>query len=142
MTTDEVAALLRCEAATVRRYVHNHELTAIQIGRERRFQAEDVLEFIAAPYSIGRSGKRDVRKGRGAEMPEAQLLTGEQVAEYLNIPFDPGHIERLRAREKLPHVVFCVNGERHCRYPLDELRQWINHRLRVGHRLVSKHSRK
>ncbi len=47
MTTDEVAALLRCEPATVQRYVHNHKLVAIQIGRERRFRAEDVLEFIA-----------------------------------------------------------------------------------------------
>ena len=48
MTTEEVAAIFRCPVETVERYVHNHELVAIQIGRERRFRADDVLEFIAA----------------------------------------------------------------------------------------------
>ena len=47
MTTEEVAQMLRCSQATVERYVFNHELAAIQIGRERRFRAEDVLEFVA-----------------------------------------------------------------------------------------------
>ena len=75
-------------------------------------------------------------------VPGAQLLTGEQVAEYLNIPFDPGHIERLRSREKLPHVLFDVNGEKHHRYPLGELKRWISRRLRVGNRLVNKERRK
>jgi len=58
MTTDEVAALLRCEPATVQRYVHNHKLVAIQIGRERRFRAEDVLEFIATRPTTQRSNGR------------------------------------------------------------------------------------
>ncbi len=44
MTTDEVAAILRCSVRTVQAYVHSHQLDAIQIGRERRFRAEDVLE--------------------------------------------------------------------------------------------------
>lgn len=57
MTTDEVATLLRCEVPTVERYVHNHELVAIQIGRERRFRAEDVYEFIAARPATNRRGK-------------------------------------------------------------------------------------
>lgn len=48
MTTDEVAALLRTSVATVERYVHEHKLDAIQIGRERRFRADDVLRFIDA----------------------------------------------------------------------------------------------
>ena len=48
LTTEEVSEVLRCSVATVGRYVHSHELPAIQIGRERRFRAEDVLEFIAA----------------------------------------------------------------------------------------------
>ena len=48
MTTDEVAALLRCRPATIENYVHNHDLIAIQIGRERRFRADDVLDFITA----------------------------------------------------------------------------------------------
>ncbi|MCH7592222.1 MAG: helix-turn-helix domain-containing protein [Planctomycetes bacterium] len=66
MTTEEVAALLRCPVASVARYVFSHELAAIQIGRERRFRAEDVLEFIAQrpltirakrlPSRCGRSG--------------------------------------------------------------------------------------
>ena len=62
MTTDEVAALLRCEPTTVRRYVHNHELVAIQIGRERRFRADDVLEFIATRPTTQRSNGRTRRQ--------------------------------------------------------------------------------
>ena len=62
MTTDEVAALLRCEPATVQRYVHNHKLVAIQIGRERRFRAEDVLEFIATRPTTQRSNGRTRRQ--------------------------------------------------------------------------------
>ena len=46
MTTAEVAQILRCKVDTVERYVHAHELAAIQIGRERRIRAEDLLEFI------------------------------------------------------------------------------------------------
>jgi len=62
MTTSEVAALLRCEPATVQRYVHNHKLVAIQIGRERRFRAEDVLEFIATRPTTQRSNGRTRRQ--------------------------------------------------------------------------------
>ena len=47
LTTEEVAQVLRCKPETVERYVHSHQLAAIQIGRERRFRGEDVLEFIA-----------------------------------------------------------------------------------------------
>lgn len=57
MTTAEIAALFRCPIETVERYVHNHELVAIQIGRERRFRAEDVLEFIAKRPANTRQGK-------------------------------------------------------------------------------------
>ena len=57
MTTEEVAALFRCPVETVERYVHNHELVAIQIGRERWFRAEDVLEFIAKRPGNTRVGK-------------------------------------------------------------------------------------
>ncbi|UCC30003.1 MAG: helix-turn-helix domain-containing protein [Phycisphaerales bacterium] len=57
MTTSEVAELLRCSADTVERYVHGHELTAIQIGRERRFRAEDVLEFVALRPATTRGAK-------------------------------------------------------------------------------------
>lgn len=48
MTTAEVSEILRCPDSTVERYVHVHELVAIQIGKERRFRADDVLDFIAA----------------------------------------------------------------------------------------------
>ena len=48
MTTEEVAEMLRCSTATVERYAHSHGLLAIRIGRERRFRAEDVLEFVSA----------------------------------------------------------------------------------------------
>ena len=57
MTTEEVGAVLRCSVETVRRYVHAHLLMAVQIGRERRFRAEDVLEFIAARPSTTRSAR-------------------------------------------------------------------------------------
>lgn len=55
MTSDEVATLLRCSTDTVGRYVHRHELLAIRIGRERRFRAEDVLEFIATRRTTAHS---------------------------------------------------------------------------------------
>ena len=58
MTTDEVAAVLRCPRTTVERYVHNHELSAIQIGKKRRFRAEDLLDFIAAKPTTNRSERR------------------------------------------------------------------------------------
>ena len=51
MTTDEVAAILRCEPDTVARYVHNHELVAVLIGKERRIRADDLLDFIASRES-------------------------------------------------------------------------------------------
>ena len=69
------------------------------------------------------------------EWPE--LLTDEQVAKFLNIPFDPAHIKRLRSREKLPHVCFDVQGAKHFRYPLELLRRWVNQRVRVGNRRIS-----
>ncbi len=48
MTTLEVAEVLRCSVKTVQRYVHGHQLAAIRIGRERRFRADDVLDFLAS----------------------------------------------------------------------------------------------
>jgi len=54
MTLDEVAAVLRCEPTTVVNYVEAHELDAIQIGRERRFRARDVLAFIDSKQTTRR----------------------------------------------------------------------------------------
>ena len=48
MTIEEVAQVLRCSVNTVRRYVHGHQLAAIRVGRERRFRADDVLDFLAS----------------------------------------------------------------------------------------------
>ena len=57
LTTEELAEVLRCDCKTVERYVHAHELIAIQIGRERRFRADDVLDFIAARPTNVRTGR-------------------------------------------------------------------------------------
>ena len=57
MTTQEVAQVLRCLEATVGRYVHGHELVAIQIGRDRRFRADDVIDFVNTRPTSGRAGK-------------------------------------------------------------------------------------
>ena len=57
MTTEEVAEVLRCEVKTVERYVHEHALVAIQIGKERRFRADDVLDFVAARPATTRGAK-------------------------------------------------------------------------------------
>jgi excisionase family DNA binding protein len=58
MTIQEVAEVLRCSEATIERYVHSHELAAIKIGRERRFRADDVLDFVASkPATTDRGGK-------------------------------------------------------------------------------------
>jgi len=47
LTTEEAAAVLRCEVTTVVGYVDTHDLKAIQIGRERRIRGADLLDFIA-----------------------------------------------------------------------------------------------
>ena len=69
MTTDEVARVLRCSPKSVARYVFSHELLAVRIGRERRFRAEDVLEFVAARPLTIRSAKRPVRRGSHVQRP-------------------------------------------------------------------------
>ena len=58
MTTTEVAELLRCSTTTVERYVHAHQLMAVRIGRERRFRAADVLEFVATRANTSRAKNR------------------------------------------------------------------------------------
>ncbi len=58
MTTEEVAAVLRCSVETVQRYVHAHELAATQIGRQRRFRADDLLDFVASRATSARTGGR------------------------------------------------------------------------------------
>ena len=58
MTTDEVAALLRCPPATIKRYVFSHQLAAIRIGRERRFRADDVLDFVNSRPTTARNGRK------------------------------------------------------------------------------------
>lgn len=66
MTTDEVAELLRCSTNSVERYVFGHQLAAVRIGRERRFRAEDVLEFVASRPLTVRCGKRFLRREKRA----------------------------------------------------------------------------
>ena len=56
LTTAEVADVLRCEESTVERYVHDHQLVAVLIGKNRRFRADDVFDFIAARPSTARTG--------------------------------------------------------------------------------------
>lgn len=63
MTLQEVAELLRCSEATVGRYVFSHQLAAIRIGRERRFRADDVLDFIATRPTTARIGRNAPRRG-------------------------------------------------------------------------------
>ena len=60
LTIEEVAEVLRCSEPTVERYVRSHDLDAIHIGRQRRFRAEDVMEFVAARPSA--TGSRKPRK--------------------------------------------------------------------------------
>ncbi len=65
MTTEEVAELLRCSVEAVGRYVHRHELEAIQIGRERRFRGVDVLDFVnSRPTSCRGSSSSKGKKPR------------------------------------------------------------------------------
>jgi len=48
MTIEGVAQLLQCDVSTVNRYVHAHELRAIQIGREKRILGVDLWHFLCA----------------------------------------------------------------------------------------------
>ena len=58
LTTEEVAEVFRCSKAAVERYVHVHGLVVGQIGKERRFRAEDVLDFVAARPSTVKTGSK------------------------------------------------------------------------------------
>ena len=62
------------------------------------------------------------------------MLTDEQVAQYLQIPFSAEHIASLRtkAHARLPHIRISVSGEALFRYPLDELREWARARTKGG----------
>ena len=62
LTTEEAAVVLRCSPETLARYVFRRELVAIQIGRERRIRAEDLLEFIATRRSSCESRKRSTKR--------------------------------------------------------------------------------
>ena len=62
MTTAEVAELLRCSPMTVERYVFRHRLAAIRIGRERRFRAADVLDFVAGLPITAQCDRRHLRR--------------------------------------------------------------------------------
>ncbi len=62
MTTEEVAELLRCSVTTVQRYVFSHQLAAIHIGRQRRFRADDVLDFVASRPTTVRCNNRPNRR--------------------------------------------------------------------------------
>ncbi len=66
MTTEEVAALLRCNPETVKRYVLGHQLAAIRIGRERRFRADDVLDFVNSRPTTAGSGRKGSTRGARA----------------------------------------------------------------------------
>ena len=65
MTIEEVAELLRCSTATVERYVFSHQLVAVRIGRERRFRADDVLDFVASRPITARCDRRRLRRRTG-----------------------------------------------------------------------------
>ncbi len=62
------------------------------------------------------------------------ILTDEQVAEYLQIPFCAEHIAGLRtkAHPRLPHIRFSVNGTTHFRYPLENVQEWVQERTKGG----------
>jgi excisionase family DNA binding protein len=67
MTAQEVAELLRCSVATVDRYVANHQLAAIRMGRFRRFRADDVLDFIGSRPVTARCSQTHFRRARPTE---------------------------------------------------------------------------
>lgn len=58
MTLEDVANLLQCRPSTVRRFVHEHQLQAVWLGRRQRFRAEDVLDFVARRPSTARATTR------------------------------------------------------------------------------------
>ena len=58
LNTKEVSLILRTTENAVSRYVHTHQLRAIQIGRERRFRLVDLMDFVnRRPASNGMVAK-------------------------------------------------------------------------------------
>ena len=62
------------------------------------------------------------------------VLTDEQVAEYLQSPYSEKHLANLRNKgdPPLPHARFSVDGKTYFRYPLNELRDWLRERTKNG----------
>lgn len=65
MKVETAARICECEPTTIERYIHNGELDAVHVGKQRRIRGTDLLEFIARrpPTRGSRSGaKRVVKK--------------------------------------------------------------------------------
>ncbi len=58
MTPEEVAEVLRTSPQAVMRYIHNHQLAAVRIGRFVRLRADDVLDFVASRPLSARTSKK------------------------------------------------------------------------------------
>lgn len=64
MTPEEVAEVLRATPQAVMRYIHNHELAAVRIGRFVRLRADDVLDFVASRPLSARTSQNHFRQCR------------------------------------------------------------------------------
>ena len=51
-TTQEIAELLKVSEATVRSWIHGHELRAVRFGREFRVAAKDLEAFVNAHATV------------------------------------------------------------------------------------------
>ncbi len=74
LTTAEVAHLLKMTEATVRRWIRDGALPAIQIGREWRIAAADLDEFLA---------HRTTRPGANGGSAQARAKPGSTVGRPL-----------------------------------------------------------
>ncbi len=59
--------VLRCSVETVERYVFAHQIAVVQIGRNRRFWAQEVLEFVSG-RSLPTRGKTRRPQGSTGEI--------------------------------------------------------------------------
>ena len=60
------------------------------------------------------------------------IMTGEQLAEFLQVPHSEGHLKQLRHDGGLPHIRFRQGKSWFFRYPTSAILEWVESRTHRG----------
>lgn len=73
MTVKDIAELLKVGEVTVRHWIRDGDLRAIDVGREWRIAPVDLEDFLERHETVGRQSRGDRRSGRGSETSTGQI---------------------------------------------------------------------